>query len=99
MFVRWKRRQRTKRGRETGQWVRSAYVVGGVRTEAGPRQKHICYVGSIHEGYEGHHSHRVAFWAGADANLDRAGIAGDDLPPVVAALEAIVPRPDRTIAG
>src|SRR4051812_36755578 len=67
-----------RRSEPTGKWAKSAVLVESVRTAAGPRHRHICYLGSIWEGCEGRHWHRAHFWGTADANLDGAGIAGDD---------------------
>jgi hypothetical protein len=99
MFVRWKRRERTRtRGgykRSTGEWVKSAVLIQSVRTEAGPRHKHICYLSSIWEGHEKQHWHRVGFWETAERNLDRAGISKKDRVRIVAALQSIVSKPDK----
>jgi hypothetical protein len=43
MFVKWKRRQNRREMWET----HSAYLVESIRTESGPRHKHLCYIGSI----------------------------------------------------
>jgi hypothetical protein len=75
------------------QWVRSAVLVESVRTEAGPRHKHICYLGAIREGCEGYDGHRANFWLSAGRNLARAGVPDADRARIVAALEAVVLMP------
>jgi hypothetical protein len=118
MYVRWRRRQHSERGRyrlgpkrramsdgslrypvvgfvsePKDEWTLSAVLVESVRTPAGPRQKVICYLGSIVERREGHHGRRASFWATADPRLEEAGVAGEGRTRIVAALEARVPRP------
>jgi hypothetical protein len=95
MFVRWKRRERTRRHQPTGEWVRRAVLVRSVRTAAGPRHRHVCYLGSIREGQELDHWHRVDFWASVVRNLSRAGIAKADRGRIVGALQSVVPKPDK----
>jgi hypothetical protein len=107
MFVRWKRRQRTRTGwvkrkgkyvkaREgTGEWVKSAVLVESVRTESGPRHKHVCYLGTIRERSADAYPARVHFWKSADRNLDRAGLAGSERERIVLVLESVVPKPDE----
>jgi hypothetical protein len=78
----------------TGAYLATALLVESVRTPAGPRQRLICYLGTIEEGTTSC-SARHRFWLSADGNLAKAGVVGDDLARVVATLEAAVPRPDR----
>jgi hypothetical protein len=75
-------------------WVRLAYLVESVRTPAGPRQRNICYLGSVREGHEQSDYCRGSFWRVAAKNLRKAKVAGADLAGVVAKLEAVVPMPD-----
>jgi hypothetical protein len=70
--------------------VKSAVLLKSVRTAAGPRQRHICYLGSIREGHEGQIGHRIGFWEAAHKGLDGAGIEGDERARIVAALESVV---------
>jgi hypothetical protein len=75
------------------EWTRSAVLVESVRTAAGPRQKVLGYLGSIEEQYLGQVGHRVGFWASAEARLDELGPTAEERARIVAALEAVVPRP------
>jgi hypothetical protein len=68
-------------------------LVESVRTEAGPRHKHICYLGTVREGKEQYVGHQIGFWRSVDRNLDRAGISEADRARIFAKLEAVVPRP------
>jgi hypothetical protein len=94
MFVRWKRRPLTAGKRPTGEVVKAAVLVRSVRTEAGPRLRHLCYLGSIREGFEDYPAHQAGFWEAAERGLARAGVVGADRERIVAALEQAVPRPD-----
>jgi hypothetical protein len=67
----------------------SAVLVRSVRTPAGPRQRHVAYLGSFDED-EGD---AAGFWASAGRALDRLGLAGQERARIEAALEAKVPRP------
>jgi hypothetical protein len=93
MFVRWKRRERTRRKQPTGEWVKSAVLVRSVHTEVGPRLRHICSLGLVREGYERDYWEQVAYWAAATRNLDRVGIAGKERARIEAVLESVVPKP------
>ncbi len=94
MFVRWKRRQRSRRRRPTGEWVRAAYLVASERVDGLPRQRVVAYLGSIREGHEGQHWHRVDFWAAADKGLGSAGLDDTHRAEVELALAGVVARPD-----
>jgi hypothetical protein len=103
MFIRWERRQRYVRGNRTrhgyesvpiDKWTRCAVLLESVRTPAGPRQQYVCYLGSVKEGSEGGDLDRWRFWMAAVRNLRKVGVSGRDLVRVVAALDAVVPRPD-----
>jgi hypothetical protein len=73
----------------------SAVVVASARTPKGPRQRHLCYLGSVRESdwgaVRGHYACR--FWADVLANLTAAGIAGADRERIEGGLEVAVPRP------
>jgi hypothetical protein len=120
MFVRWKRRERTERGKliekksvgkksatnnhrysrryeslRTGDWVKSAVVVESVRTPAGPRLKHVCYLGSIREAKIDDYYHQRDFWTSVKRNLDAARIVGKERRTIETALSAVVAKPDK----
>jgi hypothetical protein len=99
MFVRWKRYEgalywRSAERRHDYYRARRAVVVQSVRTQAGPRLKHICYLGSISEGHGHDALQREWFWGDVEPRLDKAGIAGEARARIIASLEAVVPRPD-----
>jgi hypothetical protein len=79
----------------TGEFVKSAVLVKTVRTPAGPRHKHICYIGTIREAEINHYGHRVEFWISVEKNLDAAGIVGEERQTIEAALSAVVEKPDE----
>jgi hypothetical protein len=56
---------------------------------------HICYLGSISEGFEKYNRCRRRFWETANRNLDKAGVTGVDRERITAALESVVRRPDE----
>jgi hypothetical protein len=74
--------------------VKSAALVQSTRTESGPRHRHVRYLGSIREGHEDQHWHRVDFWAAVERNLNRAGITDAERKKIVADLQSAVPKPD-----
>jgi hypothetical protein len=94
MFVRWKRRERTRQRKGTGEWVKQAVLVQSVRTQDGPRQKYVTYLGSVREGHEDLHWNRLAFWTAVGRNLDRVGVAGALRKRIVTELESVVKKPD-----
>jgi DNA adenine methylase len=99
MFVRWKRRQRSSRKRPTGQWVRYAVLARCERLDGRPRQQFIAHLGTIRQGHEGHHWHRVNFWAKADRNLAALDLDVPTRERIEATLAGVVPRPDQRSQG
>jgi hypothetical protein len=97
MFVRWKRRQRTRTTSYghwgTGEWVKSAVLVRSVRTDQGPRQRIVAYLGSIGEGKERYHWHQVGFWEAVDPRLDAAQLDAADRSRIELSLASVVSRP------
>jgi hypothetical protein len=81
MFLRWKRRlisgqyryfgggEHRKWGRSPDDWLLSAVVVASERTADGPRQRQVCYLGSV----------RASRW-GALRGHYGVGIAGGQKP-------------------
>jgi hypothetical protein len=100
MFVRW------KQGETCGDidglyYSMRAYLVRSEWTPRGPRQRVVCYLGSIRRYHgEGDSIHdkliglglKAEFWQRALAALDRAGITGDDRAKVLASLEWVNPE-------
>jgi hypothetical protein len=76
-------------------WVRTAYLIQAIRTPAGPRQEYLCRLGAIETDAQGSPTleARAKFWREADRQLEGRGDAADRAR-IVAALEAVVPRPD-----
>ncbi len=97
MFVRWKHvRRRDRWGKEN--WAHSAVLVESVRMDGKPRQRMIAYVGTIQDRYlpGGADTTRWRlwrFWDNADAALDRLALPDIERAKIVAALEAVAPRP------
>jgi hypothetical protein len=80
-----------------GGWIKSAVLVESVRTDRGPRQRHVAYLGTIREGCEGMYRNRVDFWRKVDYQLDQVGpviLPRAERARIVAVLAAVVPRPD-----
>jgi hypothetical protein len=107
MFVQWKWRQkRIRHWRYEGLYSTqvSAVLVRSVRTDAGPRHERICYLGAISTISKDKVStskpsfarswRRQWFWESAELNLDKAGIGESDRERIVAALKAVVPKPE-----
>jgi hypothetical protein len=74
--------------------------VKSVWTPAGPRQRHVCYLGSSYdsscaepkgrcEWHGGPKAVSYHFWKSADRKLAEAGITGDELAAIVAGLERV----------
>ena len=84
MFVKW------KRGRDS---TRTAALVESVRTPAGPRHRHLCYLGTIWTGPGPTCLRRAEFREEAGRRLDAAGIDAAERDRVEAALDAAVPVP------
>ena len=101
MFVRWK----NGAVRYCGCYLSSAHLVRSVRTGDGPRQKVVCYIGSISRYEDPFTKRRLPFcdrhgkdfgrrfWKSAEKNLTKAGIVGAELERIVSTLELTVPRP------
>lgn len=95
MFVRWKRRKRTKRNRDTGKVVFSAVLVESYREDGKPRQRHIRYLASVRPEYATAHAWRVLFWRNADWHLDDLGLKGSERTAIEAKLLEVVKRPNE----
>jgi hypothetical protein len=104
MFVRWKYGERRSSEQGLPYRCKRAVLVESVRTERGPRSQHLCYLGSVCEWFDPQQGDRVRalddpgqFWAVAERNLDKAGIAGAERERIIATLESAVPRPDSSL--
>jgi hypothetical protein len=98
MYVVWRTRTR-----KTNRWLvslgmersrlRIAVLVESVRTDVGPRQEFVAYLGSIDEGREREPSHQRRFWEQVERALDGAGISRADRTRIVRSVKTAVPRP------
>jgi hypothetical protein len=96
LFVRWKRRQRTRSRQPIGQWVKAAVLVESISTPSGRRLRHVCYLGSIWEGHETRSWLQVRFWESAQRNLARLAISKRERQRIESLLQTVVPKPDKT---
>jgi len=92
MYVRWKKRMRTRQGVPTGMYALTAVLVEGVRVNGKPRQRFVAYLGTIWGIVTAVHGHRLRFWKRVDANLDRL-TEPVDRERTEAKLAEVVPRP------
>jgi hypothetical protein len=106
MFIRWQRtrHQKVLRTHEpppgkkfasVEYYVRAAVLIRSIRTSAGPRQKHVCYLGSIHEGDEAKLLSRIRFWESVDRKIGAVDISDKERHRILAALDAVVAKPTR----
>jgi hypothetical protein len=93
MFVRWNRIKLRKYdyGIKDYPVMLKAYVMASVRTEKGPRQKVVCYLGSDHD--RGQHASPSLFWKYARINLSRSGLSEEDQARVIAEVARVIPEP------
>lgn len=93
MFVRWKRRAKSRRKRLTGETALSAYLVSSERVEGKPRQRVVAYLGSIRENATHYVGHQMGFWEAAAPTLDRLELDPETRSAVEASLTRKVPKP------
>jgi hypothetical protein len=89
MYIRWYRHP-LRRRQDSRQWVA---LVESVRTAHGPRQRTVCYLGSIRECYRMAPAHRQAFWATVDKRLAALDIPAMTRQLLERQLVQQVPRP------
>jgi hypothetical protein len=79
---------------EISGWIRTAYLIRAIRTEAGPRQEYLCRLGSFKTDAQGSSAPdaRADFWREADFEL-RSRVDATDQERIIASLESVVPRP------
>jgi hypothetical protein len=99
MFIRWKRRKKTStkfwRGsRKLSEVADSLYcvIVESQRINGVPRQKVICYLGSLDEGDLGKLWLRVDFWDHIGPKLDPLGLTLRERARIEESIELVVPR-------
>lgn len=99
MFIRWKRRKKKKFGRygaprARGEKGDSLYcvLVESKRLNGSPRQKTICYLGSVDEGDRERLCVRVNFWDRLLRCLDQLQIDPAERTKIEASIERVVSR-------
>lgn len=100
MYIRWKKRVRTKHKKPTGDYALTAVLVESVRGyyEAGqqdstPRQRIICYLGTIRQSTLQRPYFQMDFWISADAHLDKVQLTPEQRATIEARLAEVVSRP------
>ncbi len=102
MFVRWKRRKKAQK--RPGQYgpprCRSengdslyCVIAESKRVKGSPRQKVICYLGSVDEGDTERLCVRVDFWDHVVANLDRLRLVPAERTKIEGSINRVVSRP------
>ncbi len=104
MYVRWKKRARTRQHRPTGEYTLTAVLVRNDRINFGPRQprrprqEFIKHLGSIHESEIANLHLCRRFWTGVEAALNSiekpyVRITPDIRAKIEASIQQVVPRP------
>jgi hypothetical protein len=99
MFVRWKRRKKAaatpwRRPRRRSQAGDSLYcvLVESQRVNGSPRQKVICYLGSLDEGDREKLWLRVDFWDAVTVKLDRLQLTRRERAKIEESISLVVTR-------
>jgi len=95
MYVRWTKRERSLRGEPNGKYALSAKLVECVRVDGKPRQRILCYLGTIREEMRASHYHMVDFWTAASANLAKLDLKKKLQSKIEKDLEQVVARPGK----
>jgi hypothetical protein len=95
MYIRWTRRERTRLGWPIGEYALSARLVECVRVDGKPRQRTLCYLGTIFEDWREGHYHMLGFWKRASANLAKLDLEQKVRDKIEEDLEAVVKKPDE----
>ena len=93
MYVRWKKRMRTKRHRPTGEHTLTAVLVTSQRVDGRPRQRIVAYLGSIGEHRTGFYWHQFDFWKSAAQHVDQLGLDAETVARIREDLAQVVPVP------
>ena len=93
MYVRWKKRARTRRHRPTGEHTLTAVLVTSQRVDGRPRQRIVAYLGSIGEHHTSVYWHQVDFWKSAAQHLEQLDLDADTATRIREQLAQIVPVP------
>ena len=89
MYLRWKRRWRSRRQ----EWARYAELVECVWVAGRPRQRVVGYLASLRDPYRDAPAHRQRFWQQVDQRLQALGLAPATQQQVAAQLAQQVARP------
>ena len=89
MYLRWKRRWRSRRQ----EWADYAELVECVWVAGRPRQRVVGYLASLRDPYRDAPAHRQRFWQQVDQRLQALGLAPATQQQVAAQLAQQVARP------
>lgn len=99
MFVRWKRRKKAvskpgRRPRRRSDAGDSLYcvLIESRRVDGNPRQKVICYLGSVDEGHLDKTWQRVDFWDAVKPKLERLDLTRKERARIEGSIQLRVPR-------
>ena len=95
MYVRWKKKLRTRRHRSTGEFYLLAVLFKNHRVNGRPRQKFVTYQGTVRENYRASYWHMFNFWSSADKKLDALSLEPAKWSEIEARLSEVVRRPTR----
>jgi hypothetical protein len=76
-------------------WALDAVLVKSVRTPAGPRLKHIAYLGTIKWGRFHRPFNRGPFWESVNKNLAKIEMTSKERRTIVRELVKTVPKPRK----
>src|SRR4051794_35317314 len=93
MYVRWKKRMRSRRHRPTGEHMLTAILVESRRVDGKPRQHILAYLGTISERYTAAYYHQLDFWTSANLHIDSLNLDSETVTRLRSTLERIVPVP------
>ena len=98
MYVRWKKRARTKHKKPTSDYTLTAVLVESSRIlyrdqPSKPRQNIICYLGTIRQSALQRPYFQLDFWLSADAHLDKVKLTPEQRAAIEARLVEVVSRP------
>src|SRR5258706_14929386 len=96
MYVRWKKRMRSKYHRSTGEGVLTAVLVKSERVNGTPCQHFVSYLGTIQERGISHYYHHLDFWDSATKHLDALQLNVEVRNQIETSLEAVVSKPDAS---
>lgn len=93
MYVRWKKRMRSRRHRPTGEHMLTAMLVVSKRIDGKPRQHILAYLGTISERHTTAYYHQLDFWTSAVPHINSLNLDAETVARLRANLERTVPFP------